>query len=542
MLDFVRNVIISRFGGVPIETVQENYIESASVRNDYISKDKVVPLLKTTCKRAYQAASNTNFTQGWKSNSLSATEEVRGSLRYLVNRSRQLERDNPYVKRFLSKLESGIIGNGMKYKPKVRNKNGKMDSNANSLISEAWLDWGEYGVPTVDGQKDWVDCQNAVIRSMARDGEIIIRIVNGFEKNGWGFALQFLETDYLDMSWSSDLRNGNQIRMSIEYDRWDRPVFYHLFDRHPGSNTAGLSKTAVPADQIIHVYAPTRELQGRGVPWIHAGMLGLNHLGRYHESELIASVLASHKMWAYESEDGDSIVNDLVNFDSTKELTDEEINAAISSGTTSGISGNNFVNKSQPGQMFQVPKGHKIHTLDPQHPNDNFDSFTKTILRGFAASTDITYHGLSGDLEGVNFNSARTGEFDERDFFKKWHRWMNSHFHKRVSKRWLPFAILSNHLNLPISKLDKFMRGDHQGRSFPLYDPLKDAKTFEILSKLNVMSSGEIIEKLSGRDVEEVYEEIATLQKMRENLGIKDNEDPVQLTPEEEANDVEPRK
>ena len=61
-------------------------------------------------KRNYQGAAINRLTNDWLSPVTSADEEIRASLSRLRGRCRVLEQNNDYVRRFLSGLESNVLG------------------------------------------------------------------------------------------------------------------------------------------------------------------------------------------------------------------------------------------------------------------------------------------------------------------------------------------------------------------------------------------------------------------------------------------------
>ncbi len=61
-------------------------------------------------KRAYSAAAVGRLTNDWITAATSADAEIRGSFRKLVDRSRDLERNNDYMRGFLLACERNVNG------------------------------------------------------------------------------------------------------------------------------------------------------------------------------------------------------------------------------------------------------------------------------------------------------------------------------------------------------------------------------------------------------------------------------------------------
>ena len=166
-----------------------------------------------TRKRSYQGAAINRLTNDWLSPVTSADQEIRASLSRLRQRCRELERNNDYVRRFLSGLESNVLGHaGIGLQMKVTENGGRPDTLANDLIERAWRDWARSESCTVTGRMTWFDVQRLALRSTARDGDCILRMI----RDAQGFRLQLLEGDRLDINYNlAKLDSGNEVRMGV---------------------------------------------------------------------------------------------------------------------------------------------------------------------------------------------------------------------------------------------------------------------------------------------------------------------------------------
>ena len=74
----------------------------------------------------YSGASGTRLTLDWIATILSSDQEIRGNLRLLRARGRELARNNPIAQNFLKLLAANVIGHkGIGYRPQVRNNSAK---------------------------------------------------------------------------------------------------------------------------------------------------------------------------------------------------------------------------------------------------------------------------------------------------------------------------------------------------------------------------------------------------------------------------------
>ena len=128
-----------------------------------------------------------------------------------------------------------------------------------------------------------MDVQRVVLRSVARDGSVMIRKVRGFD-NDFRFALQVLESDLLDTDYNHKLPNGNIVRMGIELDAFERPVAYHILNGHEGDDFGMKRPTRrdrVPADESSCLSSPSvRTGHRRALAFVH---VSAEHKAGYEE-------------------------------------------------------------------------------------------------------------------------------------------------------------------------------------------------------------------------------------------------------------------
>jgi capsid protein len=166
-------------------------------------------------KRAYAAAQNNRLTSDWISQATSADSEIRGSLRTLRNRARQLVRDSDFAKAALRAVRNNVVGTGIKLQAQVRmQRGGRLSEEVNKRIEEEFKAWSVAKICNTAGKLSFQDIQRLSITSMLESGEVFIRFVK--QPFGGGkvpLALEVIESDLLDDDYSGIAENGNQIRM-----------------------------------------------------------------------------------------------------------------------------------------------------------------------------------------------------------------------------------------------------------------------------------------------------------------------------------------
>jgi len=450
-----------------------------------------------TQKRRYSAGVIDRLSGDFKGSTLSANGELVGSLAIMRSRSRELCMNNDYARKFLAMTSANVIGtHGIKMQARSRRDDGTLDRQDNQAIEAAFTDWANIESCTVTGRQSWIDVQNMAIKSIARDGEVLVVMVRGFD-NKFGFALQVVEADQLDENYNTTLGNGNRIVMGVELNEWGAAVAYHLLTSHPGDSTTlfkGRNYKRVNAADVIHLYMSERPGQARGVPWMHTAINRLNQVGAYEEAELIAARISSSKMGFYTSPDGDAYVGD----------EDED---------------GNLLMDMEPGVLEQLPAGMDFKAFDPQHPTSAYQAFIKTALRGAASGLNVAYNTLANDLEGVNFSSIRSGVLEEREQWRTIQNWLSQQLCRPVYRAWLVQALTTQALPLPQRKYDKFTKVDWQPRGWAWVDPLKDQQASKLAIDLGVMSRTEVA-AAAGRDFEDTLAQLQAENELLKQYGI----------------------
>ncbi len=450
-------------------------------------------------KRGYDGVNTGRLFSDFVTSQRSADSEIRYSLKTLRDRCRDLARNNEYARRYIHLVKTNVVGErGATLQVKAQNVDGTLDTIGNTIIEQEWKRWCERGNCTVDGRMSFVDAQAMVIESLARDGECVVRMVK-YDGNQDRFALEFLEPDFIDEEKNERTNNGNQVRMGVELDQFYRPVAYHMLTEHPGDyqfQQYSRRTQRVEADNILHLFIPERARQTRGTPWMSTAISSLKMLHGYREAELVAARTAASKMGFFTSRAGDGFQADDID-DAGIPLMDAE-----------------------PGSFHQLPQGVSFEQFDPQHPTSAFGDFERSILRGIASGLGVSYHSLANDLSQTSYSSIRQGSIEDRDFFRTLQRFMIDHFLIPVYKEWLLTAITRQTVNLPIDKFDKFAGASmFRPRGFQWVDPQKEINA-HVVALNNGLISMQDVASIYGRDVEEVFAQIARDKQLAEQFGL----------------------
>jgi lambda family phage portal protein len=457
-------------------------------------------------KRMYAAAQTSRLTQDLITSITSQNAEHLSSAVILRSRMRQQERDNSWMGKILSILDNNIIGaEGIKLEMKVRTPRGKLDSDTNAKVEEAWRKNMRRENAGVTRMLNGVELQSLACRAWKRDGAIIFRKRPSY-RNDFAFAIEPIEIDRLDHNYNSP-QNGikNEVRFGIEFDGFWSPLAFHILTRHPGEvfsfmQTGPRYRERVPADEIITLWSTLRAGEYLGLPTMTGVIKPLNMLDKYSEAEVIAAYMASCKGGFFEKTNPD----------------------AQYKGDGVDSQGNTVTDLS-PGQFEELDPNITFKPYDPTHPTDAYPEFVKSQLRQIASGAGVPYNDLANDLEGVNFSSIRSGLIEARFGYMKDQVTIADQFMRPWFESWLPYAILSGQLKVDIMRLQAIKDGAcWKGRRWPWVDPMKDVEANVLAIQSGLTSRGRVIsENEDGADIEEIFEELAEEKEMAEEAGLE---------------------
>ncbi|MEW6511874.1 MAG: phage portal protein [Bacteroidota bacterium] len=489
------------------------------VREMFGWKDPAIPPQKM---RGYAAAQTGRLVSDFVSKQTSLESDWVRSLVIIRERARDLVKNDDYAKKAVLLFRANVIGSkGFKFQSNVRelalNEKGNWiwvsDAMANTKIEEALADWSKRNHCSISGMNTFRQIQDLAGQYWFRDGEAFIRgMKDPLAK--YGFRLQMIEPEAIDETLNQVLPNGNVIKMGVEVDKWRRPVNYYIKKPTAQSELYGqLMYTreydVIPAGEMIHVFDQEFVNQTRGISLLVQSMIRLHMLGRYEEAALINARVAANKVGWFMNPEGE-IVGDI------------EPDAVEDDGTK--------IMSAEPGEFHDI--GNKrFESFSPEYPTAQHEMFVKTILHATSAGVGVAYASLTNDLGDTSYSSARVGLLEERELWKLRQQVFVETFLEPVFERWLPMAILSGALKLPMSKLEKFTAPVWIGRRWAWVDPLKDITAMALARKIKIETlTQQLAEK--GEDLiqtlQEFAEEEAEAQKWGLSTKIEDSKTPAE--------------
>ena len=460
-------------------------------------------------RRAYSGAMVSRLTSDWMSTQASADAEIRGNLRRLRDRSREMVRNNPYARQAKRTTQINVIGTGIKLQSQVLQLRGnKRDNRINNEIEAKWSYWTRPNACDCSGRYSFHDFEWLAAGAMCESGEALFRIVRRqFGESKVPLALQMIESDLLDESYNgATQKKGNEWRNGVEVDEWGRPVRYAVLTRHPGDtffqgNPAPTRKHVfLPADDVIHLFMPERPGQNRGVPWFHSVMADAHQLQGYEEAAVIRARAGASIMGFITNNEGELIADDVENSERISEF---------SPGTFKYLS---------PGEQITVP--------DIDSPDQQFEMFVKNKVRRFASGFGCSYETLSRDFSDTNYSSSRLSLLEDREHWRVVQKYLIDNMHMRVFREWLNLAVLSGYCDFPDYELrpERYLSPRWMPRGWSWVDPLKEVKAYREAEQAGYMTKQQII-AYSGGDFDDNVAELAREQKIAADAGVKLDKD-----------------
>jgi lambda family phage portal protein len=432
---------------------------------------------------------------------------VNQDLLYSLERTRDLSRHlcqiDPFLQRYIEVISVFVVGqDGLKLEPVITGPTGKLAERVNTTIKKAWMDWAKEA--TYDTTKTFNEVEQLVVRTIARDGEALLRFVTGKDVNKYGFALQVLDPTLLDINYNTVLGESDRvIIMGIEFDKRGRPVAYHIWNRLPSDITQiPRIRERVPAEEVLHIFDNDIPGAVRSLPWTTSVLNTVSRLNQYLEAHLQAASIAATTPFVMTNTEPDPVgVDDVaVSNAVVPQYKAPEINLAYS-------------------QILELDHGKDLKALNLQFPNQAFEQTTNQYLKSIAAGLFISYATLTADPSQGNSANVRFSSIVEREHFQQIQRWLIKNLHYKVYKKWIESALLYGAVKLPSMDASNYFDVTFRGTRHSTIDPSKDMKAYIEGINNGLFTRTQICAELGG-DFMENIKQLALEEAEIEKYGV----------------------
>ena len=457
------------------------------------------------------------FLSGWATFDQSIDYHLRQDLEKTITRSRELVRQSPWGKRFISLMRSNIVGpSGITIQAQSKIfKNGKqeLDKKANDAIEEALKDWSRKENCDFKGKMSFLEMQKAAINHAGQDGAFLFRKHYGLGK--YGFKLELLDSLTIDTQKQERTRSGGEIRLGVEYSKAGKIVRYWFREKDESGNYRTGDSFSVDAKFIIYGFLCEFPDQSRGIPWMAAGLEKAKHIDKYNESALVRSRATAATFGLVSSEAGDEYEGD-ENYNDDGDTLD-----TFEAGVIKNIGRRTF------------------NMADAAYPHQMYEPFIKANIRDLSAAFGVSYQALSNDLSDTSFSSGRTGVMEDRELYKDRQEWFIDSFVRHVYEEWISLAYLTDSIkigNRPLSKpVEEYFPAKFQARRWAWVDPAKDAQQNQFLLDNKLKSRTSLMSE-SGIDPEKEWDLIEREDQQLKDRGIDVSKNQLDFSESDNAN------
>lgn len=436
----------------------------------------------------------------WQASDQAINSILIGGLDVLRARSRQMVRDNPYLRSASEDWCTNLISTGLAPSSAMK------DEAYRAEINRLWNRWAKKA--DADSLTDFYGLQTMIARALFEAGEIFVRVRprRVEDRLPVPLQLQLLEGEHCPVWKNETAANGNEIRCGIEFDAIGRRVAYHMYRRHPGDLTDMKNNgelVRIPASEILHIYRPLRAGQLRGQPETSAAIVKAYLLDQYDDAELDRKkVAALYAGFIVEDKPEDNL---LTPGDGSSPDEQGALNVAL-----------------QPGTMMKLLPGESVSFSQPADVGGSYEAFEIRNLHAIAAGLGIPYMNLTHDLRQANYSSSRSGTLAYRrrleqiqdDVIKPQFCW-------KVWELFIGAALLSGALKLkPGATVEDLVDEVEWIRpKWPWIDPYKEAMGEHVAVRDGFKLRRDVVAE-NGYDVEAFDRIVAEDQARADGLGL----------------------
>lgn len=476
----------------------------------------------------------------------SADRDIAPVKRLMDSRVRDTIRNDAYAAAGAEIRKDSIVGAMFLLNAKP---NYKYLSFENAALDETWAEefqveveskftlWAESPSCYVDAQR--VNTLTGLVRlaiaQFTTTGEVFGTAEYPRDRKPFRTAIQLIDPDRL--STPPTMRDGPQMSMGVEKDRYGAPVAYHVRDIHPGDiMQARNSWTRVARtygwgrDKAIHIFEQQRAAQSRGVSAMVAGLKESRITKRFREVTLQNAVLNATYAATIESELPSEVVFQAIGGGQLDSNAVAKALASVTSGymTASEAYSSNSENLTLDG--IKVPHllpGMKLNLRSPSQAGLIGTDFEQSLLRYIAAILGVSYEQLSKDYSKTNYSSARAANNETWKTMQSVKRNVADRFANIVYSLWLEEAIAIGEItsmprNAPSfwERMNKeaYSSAEWIGASRGQIDELKETQA-AVLRLQTGLSTYEQEHARLGNDWRQVF-----AQQQREQADIKKRE------------------
>ena len=459
-------------------------------------------------------------TYGWTPYGGSPDVDMLVDRRFLRNRSRDLQRNNPLARGAINTVVTSSVGTGLALRSRVDADTLGLDpqeaSEWQDSVEREFRLWAE-SPRGCDAEHtlDFYGIQSLAFRSALESGDVFA-VLPMVPRAGsiYETKVQLIEADRVTNK--GLVADTDELFGGIERDKYGAPVAYHILRKHPGGlfSPSSFIWDVVPAfgrqsgrRNVVHVLDKLRPGQPRGVPFLSPVIEALKQLGDYTDGELRAALVSSLFTVFVKSEAGFGLGPDVTGSQAT---TPQSTGDLMRMGS---------------GAIVDLAPGEDISTANPGRPNPAFDPFVASMLRQIGAALELPYEVLTKHFAS-SYSASRAALLEAWRFYRGRREWLAQMFCEPIYEAWLDEAVARGRIDAPGYFDDPamraaYLRADWVGDSMGQIDPLKEVQAIERRLGLLLTTYADETTGLTGKDWEDVIERRAQEEKFINANGLR---------------------
>lgn len=450
----------------------------------------------------------------------SPDNDILDNLEDLRAKSRELYMSNDIAVAVMDKYRTKVVSVGLIPKPTIDYKylgitKEKAQEYAKIIETkfEAWAISTNCDATRVH---DFFTLQGLVQLSWVMNGDVFAIVKRKPTKDiDVELCVQLIESDRVQSPIGND-----EIKGGIEFKK-DELYKYYISSKHPGDGDSSINGypvfNSLGRRNILHIFEPSRVGQKRGIPLLAPILSTYKQLERYKNAELMAAVLNASIALILNSKNPQKTLNgDYLSYasglSSKKGATPGQQNATYESVKKEMVATMGH------GTVFTSTDGDEIKEFQTTRPSKSYKDFVDNILEEMGAASGVPKEVMMSAFKS-SYSAAKASLEEAESRFKVCRKILERKFCHPIYEEFIIELIKNGDVECPDFFTDTTVRYAFSkcawiGSSKPSLDPLKDAKTAEVLINNKILPRSYIVAGM-GHDPDSTKEQI-----MQETIEI----------------------
>jgi lambda family phage portal protein len=429
----------------------------------------------------------------------------------LREQARAFEEDSDIAKRALDLVVQNVIGQGVIPEPTARLADGTIARDFNRELGRLHREWRRR--PESTHRMGYAPAQQLAVRTWIRDGEYLAQHIRGNVPNfqhasSVRYSFEMIEPDRLADEFDSETgKQPGRVIQGIAVNGWGEPQAYFIYPYHPaeigitGGTRGDFKPNRKAAADILHVATTSRISQLRGISQFAQVMSRLEDVNEVDEAERVGIRIAS------------SIA-----------LAIYDPNAPRGSGDAIDTDPDNTrATDWAPGMVLQYSDPDaRAEVLESKRPNDQMIPWRKSQLQAIAGGMGVGYSSLAADYIGSYSSQRQELVETAASYGILWAFWVDQ-VEEPIYREFVTLAMLASpELRSLRGAIDERTLFDAEWSrpALPWVDPEKEARAFETLYRLGIITKARMIRERGGVP-DEVTEQVAEEKRRDAELAAE---------------------